>query len=35
MLLLQTLVDFEEGLRRTVEWYRTQSKEMLTAASSR
>ena len=29
------LVNFEEGLRRTVEWYRTQSKEMLTAASSR
>jgi len=29
------LVDFEEGLRRTVEWYRTQSKETLTAATSR
>jgi nucleoside-diphosphate-sugar epimerase len=28
------LVDFEEGLRRTVDWYRTQSKETRTAATS-
>jgi nucleoside-diphosphate-sugar epimerase len=31
----QPLVGFEEGLSRTVEWYRTQSKESLTASSSR
>jgi UDP-glucose 4-epimerase len=29
------LVDFEEGLRRTVVWYRMQSKETLMAATSR
>jgi UDP-glucose 4-epimerase len=28
------LVDFEDGLRRTVDWYRTQSKETLTAATT-